>query len=70
MACPSWIWQDAANDPPTEYLLVSGPFVLVTRSAPGAVPTASTRTRTRGELLVSATVEVARRRRRSGGGAS
>lgn len=35
--------------------------------APGAARTASTRNRTRRELLVSATVGVVRRRRRSGG---
>jgi hypothetical protein len=39
------------------------------RSAPGAARTASARTHTRRELLVSATVEVVRRRRRLGGSA-
>jgi hypothetical protein len=39
------------------------------RGAPGAARTASTRNRTRNELLVSAIVEIVRRRRRPGGGA-
>ncbi|WP_236793334.1 recombinase family protein [Amycolatopsis sp. GM8] len=42
---------------------------VIAASAPGAARTASTRNRTRRELLVSATVDVVRRRRRSGGGA-
>ncbi|WP_157368128.1 hypothetical protein [Alloactinosynnema sp. L-07] len=48
---------------------ISDLFILLC-GAPGAARTASTRNRTRCELLVSATVDVARRRRRAGGGAS
>jgi hypothetical protein len=43
--------------------------VMITTGAPGAIRTASARTHPGRELLVSATVELTRRRRRSGGGA-